>query len=175
VRPQSVDQQAFTWQATVGLIAGAQDYWVCTVRPDLRPHATPVWGVWWRDRVVFSTPAGTVKARNLAARPAAVVHLASGADTVVIDGTATPVVDTADLVELSAAFTDKYGGLTGFTYDLAAARAAGMAVLAVRVWTVRAWRAGMAFQATRWTLDDAGDAHVAATVTAADFADGAPS
>lgn len=168
------DQSTPTWQDTVEKISAAQDYWVCTIRSDLRPHAVPVWGVWWRDSVVFSTPGTTVKARNLAARPAAVVHLANDADTVVVDGTAVPVDLDADLDELSRAFTEKYGRLAGFTYDLADARTSGMAVLAVRARTVRAWRAGAAFQASRWTLDYDGPPRLDGTLTAADLANGGP-
>jgi hypothetical protein len=61
----------------------SRNYWVCTTRPDGRPHAMPVWGVWIDDTLWFSTGDGSVKARNLAADPRVAVHLESGDECVI--------------------------------------------------------------------------------------------
>jgi len=66
----------------------SRNYWVCTVRSDGRPHAMPVWGVWVDETLWFSTGDGSVKARNLAADPRLVVHLESGDEAVILEGTA---------------------------------------------------------------------------------------
>jgi len=66
----------------------ARSYWIVTHRPDGRPHAAPVWGVWLSGRVCFSTSADAVKARNLAADPRVVVNLESADNVVILEGTA---------------------------------------------------------------------------------------
>jgi hypothetical protein len=60
--------------------------WLGTTRPDDRPHVMPVWGVWIDDIVYFGTAPDSVKALNLASNPAAVVHLESGNDVVIVEG-----------------------------------------------------------------------------------------
>jgi Pyridoxamine 5'-phosphate oxidase len=64
----------------------ARNYWICTTRPDGRPHAMPVWGLWLDGSVVFSTDPESTKARNFSARPETVIHLESGDDVVVLEG-----------------------------------------------------------------------------------------
>ncbi len=64
----------------------AANYWVATVRPDGRPHATPVWGAWVEDAVWFGTSDTSVKGRNLAHRAECVVHTESGDDVVIVEG-----------------------------------------------------------------------------------------
>ena len=44
----------------------SHNYWVMTVRPDGRPHAMPVWGIWLDGRYFFSTARTSRKASNLA-------------------------------------------------------------------------------------------------------------
>ena len=76
------------WQHVSEQMAAARNYWIGTVRPDGRPHATPVWGVWVDETFYFGMGPRSVKARNLAANPALVVHLESGDDVVVLEGVA---------------------------------------------------------------------------------------
>jgi hypothetical protein len=74
------------WAWAVARLERAATSCVATVRPDGRPHAVPVWGLWLDRR--FSFGAGGVKARNPAANPAAVVHLESGVagEVVMLEG-----------------------------------------------------------------------------------------
>ena len=90
----------------------SRSYWVCTVRPDGRPHAMPVWAVWLDDVLWFSTGQESVKARNLAANPAVVVHLESGDDAVIFEGTAERVAgpDRALFERIADAYGAKYEG-----------------------------------------------------------------
>lgn len=85
----------------------ARNYWIVTHRPDGRPHAAPVWGVWLAGRVCFSTSPGSVKARNLAAHPRVVVHLESADNVVIIEGTAA-LIEGDDLRRADAAYREKY-------------------------------------------------------------------
>ncbi|HMC70079.1 MAG TPA: hypothetical protein VKJ07_13065, partial [Mycobacteriales bacterium] len=48
-------------------------------------------GVWLADRLLFSTDPSSLKARNFTARPDAVVHLESGDDVVVLEGSVEPM------------------------------------------------------------------------------------
>jgi hypothetical protein len=34
------------WSHAVERLEKAINYWVCIMRPDGRPHAVPVWGMW---------------------------------------------------------------------------------------------------------------------------------
>ena len=43
------------WSWAVERLSAAHNYWVCTARPDGRPHAAPVWGLWLEDAFWFST------------------------------------------------------------------------------------------------------------------------
>jgi pyridoxamine 5'-phosphate oxidase-like protein len=43
----------WTW-ARRRLVA-AHNYWISTTRPDGRPHAMPVWGLWLDETFLFST------------------------------------------------------------------------------------------------------------------------
>ncbi|WP_431910793.1 pyridoxamine 5'-phosphate oxidase family protein [Micromonospora carbonacea] len=164
------EQQQITFEEVSGLLAEARNYWICTLRPDSRPHAAPVWAVWRNGCVVFSSPASTVKARNLEANAHATVHLESGDEVVIVDGRATQVDDEEELRALGTAFTEKYGGVTGVAYDLVQARSMGMAVISVRAEVVRGWHAGAAFLANRWTLGPDGLPVNRTSVSAADLA-----
>jgi hypothetical protein len=73
----------------------SRNYWICTGRPNGRPHSIPVWGFWIDGAVYFGTGRSTRKARNLAHNPAISVHLESGDDVVILEGTAVEV-DLAD-------------------------------------------------------------------------------
>jgi len=52
-----------------------------------------VWGVWLDDIFYFST--GSLAEQNLATNPAITVHLESGSEVVIIEGTAEPISDAA--------------------------------------------------------------------------------
>jgi PPOX class probable F420-dependent enzyme len=80
------DGTALPWSTVARWLRDARSYWVATTRPDGRPHAMPVWGVWLDDALWFSTDPASVKARNVAARPDVVVHLDSGDEVCVLEG-----------------------------------------------------------------------------------------
>ncbi|MDQ6875610.1 MAG: pyridoxamine 5'-phosphate oxidase family protein [Actinomycetota bacterium] len=96
-----------SWAEVALRLEQARSYWIVTRRPDGRPHAAPVWGVWLDGRVCFSTSPSSVKARNLAADPRVTVHLESADNVVILDGTAEPV-DGDYLGRADAAYASKY-------------------------------------------------------------------
>jgi pyridoxamine 5'-phosphate oxidase-like protein len=123
----------------------SRNYWVVSVRPDGRPHAAPVWGVWVDDALFFGTSDVSVKGRNLVADPRLVVHLESGDDVVIFEGTATrePLEP-----ELHRRIVTAYAA----KYDMAASELQGPeGWFRLRATTVLAWHENdFVHSATRW-------------------------
>jgi hypothetical protein len=88
----------------------SRNYWICTARPDGRPHSIPVWGFWIDGAIYFGTGRASRKACNLAHNPAVSIHLDSGDDVVILEGTAAEVdlTDKSLLKKLDAASRAKY-------------------------------------------------------------------
>lgn len=88
----------------------SRNYWICTARPDGRPHSIPVWGFWIDGALYFGTGRDSRKARNLAHNAAVSIHLDSGDDVVILEGTAVEVdlTDKSQLKKLDAASHAKY-------------------------------------------------------------------
>ena len=88
----------------------SRNYWICTTRPDGRPHSIPVWGFWLDGALYFGTARSTRKARNLFHNPSVSIHLESGDDVIILEG-AVCEVDLSDkptLQKLDAASRAKY-------------------------------------------------------------------
>lgn len=103
------------WSFVDERMANARNYWAATTRPDGRPHAMPLSGVWIDGSFCFGTGPGSRKARNLAENPHLVVHSESGDEVVILEGVAELV---ADPVSLDGAFRVKYGIETGDVDDV---------------------------------------------------------
>jgi hypothetical protein len=105
--------EAAGWAGTERELAEAELYWLSTVRPDGRPHVTPLIGVWHGGGLHFCTGPGERKARNLRENRAVVlttgVNRLSGGRDLVVEGTAVRVDDDARLRELAKAYIVKYG------------------------------------------------------------------
>jgi len=74
------------WTFAEGRLAKSHNYWICSTRPDGRPHSAPVWGVWLEGAFYFSTDPASRKGRNLRANPAISVHVESGNEPVILEG-----------------------------------------------------------------------------------------
>jgi hypothetical protein len=101
------------WAQVREQLAQAPVYWLSTVRPDGRPHVTPLLSVWHDSALFFCTGPGERKAANLAGNPYCV--LTTGCNTLhegldlVVEGTAVRVADDARLGPIAAAYEEKYG------------------------------------------------------------------
>jgi len=105
------DQGMLPWSWAVERLEAAPNFWVISVRPDNRPHASPVWGVWMDGAFYFDGNSETRRMKNLLANPEAVVHLESGDEVVILEGRADPVPPPpdADLAQrLAARYSAKY-------------------------------------------------------------------
>lgn len=104
----SADPRSGEWSEIAGKIEASRNYWICTTRKDGRPHAMPVWGVWLDGALYFSTDPNSVKGRNLRRTGQVVVHLESGDDAVIIEGTIEQVTDRATLTAFADVYNTKY-------------------------------------------------------------------
>jgi Pyridoxamine 5'-phosphate oxidase len=101
------------WATGLEQLRAADTLWLTTVRPDGRPHVTPLIAVWHADALWFATGPGERKARNLAENASCVLttgrsELADGALDVVLEGRAEQVTDDAELEPVASAFAAKY-------------------------------------------------------------------
>jgi len=86
----------------------SHNYWLMTVRPDGRPHAMPVWGVWVDQAFYFSTGRTSRKARNLRRNARCIVCTERAAEPVIVEGVARTLRDRRLLVRLARAYHAKY-------------------------------------------------------------------
>jgi general stress protein 26 len=111
-RFSSPDATAMPWDAAEAVLRGAEIYWVTTVRPDGRPHVTPLVAVWLDGALFFCTGDDERKARNLRGNTSCVMTTGcnafrSGTD-IVLEGEATNVTDDASLQRVADALLAKY-------------------------------------------------------------------
>jgi F420H(2)-dependent biliverdin reductase len=82
--------------------------WFAAVRPDGRPHLTPIWFVWVDDRMWLCTQSSTVKVRNVRANPTVSIALENGNAPVTGEGTAVVRPQTDAPLAVRNAFIAKY-------------------------------------------------------------------
>ncbi|MFK5634461.1 pyridoxamine 5'-phosphate oxidase family protein [Ornithinimicrobium sp. LYQ103] len=61
-------------------------FWICSVRPDGRPHSVPRWGVWLEGRFFYDGAPTTRHTRNVERNPAVTLTLESGTEVVIVEG-----------------------------------------------------------------------------------------
>ena len=148
------------WGVGLEQLRAADTFWLSTVRPDGRPHVTPLIAVWHAEALWFATGPEERKAKNLAENPSCVLttgrsDLAEGALDVVLEGQAEQVSDDTELEPVATAFADKYAG---GPWDFAARdgafidRGSGGRAIVFRVRPVRGlgFRKGDHFSQTTW-------------------------
>jgi PPOX class probable F420-dependent enzyme len=108
VLPADQGSGVMPWSEAEQRLTASHDYWCATVRPDGRPHAMPVWGVWLAGRVWFSSSLGSRKARNLAADPRCTITTDDALTPVVVDGVAERVIDGDRIAAFVDAVNAKY-------------------------------------------------------------------
>ncbi|WP_327730085.1 pyridoxamine 5'-phosphate oxidase family protein [Streptomyces sp. NBC_00487] len=147
---------AIPWPEAEARLSDAELFWISTVRPDGRPHVTPLPAVWSEGALHFCTGPDERKAKNLAANPQVV--LTTGTNTwdrgydLVVEGEAVRVSDDGRLRELAAAWEAKYGSFWHFEVrDGCFQHGAGRAfVFSVAPGTVFGFGKGEPFSQTRW-------------------------
>jgi hypothetical protein len=108
------------WDDARQALTDARIYWITTVRHDLRPHVTPLIGLWIDDAFYFCTGPGEQKAKNIVDNSNCAV--VTGRNTygegldIVVEGNAERIVEDARLQDLSRQFVSKYGD--EWTFDV---------------------------------------------------------
>jgi hypothetical protein len=102
------------WETTRHALENAQVFWLCTMRPDGRPHVTPVVAVWLDGAMHVLIGVGRQKAINLRSSPH--VALMTGCNNweegldVVVEGDAARVSDHDQLECLAQVWATKWDG-----------------------------------------------------------------
>jgi nitroimidazol reductase NimA-like FMN-containing flavoprotein (pyridoxamine 5'-phosphate oxidase superfamily) len=136
----------------------AEVFWLSTVRPDGRPHVTPLLAVRHHDAMYFCTGPDERKAKNLQQNRQCILTTGqNGLDglDVVVEGHAVEVDDKAELERVANAYESKYGAR--FTapeatwFGLSDSIRTGEALLyRVTPTTILGFRKGEQFSQTRW-------------------------
>jgi hypothetical protein len=96
------------WNWAVQRLTASRQYWMMTVRPDGRPHAMIIWGLWFGGAFWFGTGNKTQKARNLARNPNCIVGTQNAAEAVILEGVAELVTDAGIRRKLEPISLSKY-------------------------------------------------------------------
>ncbi len=112
-RYSSEDATPTGWAQARERLEQAQLSWLSTVRPDGRPHVTPLLSVWLEGALYFCTGPTERKAQNLVRNPHCVLTtgcnaLDEGLD-LVVEGDAVRISDDAKLRRIADAYESKYG------------------------------------------------------------------
>jgi nitroimidazol reductase NimA-like FMN-containing flavoprotein (pyridoxamine 5'-phosphate oxidase superfamily) len=98
------------WSHVERRLTEALHYWLCTVRPNGRPHAVPKWAVYVQEKIYFDGSSETRHARNIAHNPNVVLHLESGEDVIIVEGvakeTGKPAAELAE--QIARGYAQKY-------------------------------------------------------------------
>jgi len=118
VRYGDPDAGAVDWAEGRRILEEAEIYWLSTVRPDGRPHVTPLIGVWLDGALHFTTGAAERKALNLRTNRHCVLttgcNTLGGGFDVVVEGDAIALRQDDALTRLAAAYEAKYGAAWHF-------------------------------------------------------------
>jgi len=139
--PKGTKPKFLPWNWVIERLERSHNYWICSTRPDGRPHAAPVWGVWHEGAVIFSTDPSSRKAQNLAANPAVTIHLESGDEVVILEG-------LIDKTKLNSRIDDAYNA----KYKMRLSDFPGpVSIYSLRPKKVMAWREkDFVTSATKW-------------------------
>jgi hypothetical protein len=105
-----------TWDWVSEQLTESLHYWLCSVRPPSsdaqggRPHVVPRWGVFIGDKFYYDGSPETIHARNIETNPNVSLHLESGEQAIILDGTAEPAGRPSPEMgmKLSKAYRRKY-------------------------------------------------------------------
>jgi general stress protein 26 len=104
---------ATAWTDARQALEEAKTFFLSTVRPDGRPHATTLIAVWVDDALYFCTGPGEQKAKNLEQNPHCVLatgnNAMEGGLDLVVEGDAVAVTDKSKLQRIADAYEAKYG------------------------------------------------------------------
>jgi hypothetical protein len=153
---------ATSWAEATEQLEQAEIFWLSTVRPDGRPHVTPLIAVWFDGALYFCTGANERKARNLAHNPHCILTTGCNALNeegldLVVEGDAMRVTDDAKLRRIAGRYEAKYGPDWHFDVDNGAfqGQEGNLAlVFEVAPATAFGFGKGKVFSQTRWHFQE---------------------
>lgn len=151
----SDDATPTPWSEARERLETAEVYWLSTVRPDGRPHVTPLVSVWLDGALYFATGSSERKAKNLALNPHCVIttgcNVLEGLD-LVVEGEAAVMRDEDTLRRVADRYASKYDPPFRFTVRDLAFHGEGGAAVVYRVTPTKAFGFGKGepFSQTRW-------------------------
>ena len=156
----SADAVSTEWARGRRDLQDAEVYWLTTVRPEGRPHVTPLLGVWFDGALYFCTGPSERKAKNLGQNAHCVLTTGcNGLDglDLVVEGDAAKVSDPTELASVAATYESKYGrhftAPEGTWFGLGDAIRRGEAVLyRVAPLTAFGFGKGTPYSQTRWSF-----------------------
>ena len=147
IQDASAGKGLLPWAWATERLIRARNYWVATTRPDGRPHAMPVWGVWLEDRFFFSSAVESRKARNLAENAYCVIGVEPADEAIILEGMAERVSDQALMRRFADAYAAKY------EWDMSDFAEPVYAVRPVVVFAFNSGAGDFTGSATRWEFD----------------------
>jgi len=104
------DKGLVAWSWVVERFSSEKNFWIATVTAQGSPMARPVWGVVVDTTICFGGGPRTKWSRNLEHDPRVSVHLESGTEVVIAEGTVGRLTDAADprLAAIDDAYEVKY-------------------------------------------------------------------
>lgn len=160
---------AVPWSEARDRLTLAEIFWISTVRPDARPHVTPLVAVWLDDALFFVTGETERKATNLTYNPHAVMTTGCAAFRdgfdIVIEGDAIRVTEESILLRVAEAYAAKYDWhyevrdgmfreVRGPDRSAEQTSSARVLVFELRPTTAFGYGRGEEFSATRWRFSD---------------------
>jgi uncharacterized pyridoxamine 5'-phosphate oxidase family protein len=142
------------------VLEDAKLYWVSTVRPDRRPHVTPLLGVWLDGAMYFCTGSNERKAKNLVQNSHCI--LTTGCNTldgldIVMEGDVAKVSEETELRNVADSYEAKYGAHftapSGTWFGLGdSIRTGQMLLYRITPATAFGFAKGTPFSQTRWSF-----------------------
>ena len=102
------------WRTLEARLGREMTIWIVTVRRDGRPHMTPVWYVWLKERVYIATGTETQKFSNLRTNQSVALALPDTESVLILEGEA-HAADRNTSDKLGEYFFNKYEW--DFRYD----------------------------------------------------------
>lgn len=98
------------WNWVAEQLTESKHYWLCSVRPNARPHVIPRWGVFVDNKFYYDGSPETRHARNLLENPYVTLNLESGSQAIILEGTSAPAgkPSTELGLKLAQAYQKKY-------------------------------------------------------------------
>jgi nitroimidazol reductase NimA-like FMN-containing flavoprotein (pyridoxamine 5'-phosphate oxidase superfamily) len=79
-----------TWDWVAAQLTDSKHYWLCSVRSNAKPHVVPRWCVYMDGKIYYDGSPQTIHARNIEKNPHVSLHLESGVEAIILEGTAAP-------------------------------------------------------------------------------------